>query len=169
MQLTKSLIPFFLIFFLAGCSEHTPSIKQNVSEELKPDNVCDTISLRETSAAFVNSLRSGNAFDVASYYQNQDEALVDYTFYPSLNQAAIFDFPIWSKGKPIYSHTLGKYENGHLVIFSLVKIDKYNANYFEENKKFKTFFVCNFVCHEDVWKISSTETCFEETGAPFEN
>ena len=155
---------------LTGCHQErqVSDVERSISVQQK--TACDTVSLDRQAEKFLIDLRTKDLSKIASNYQGQTDSVesINYTFFPQRDENAIFDFPNWSLDRRLFAHILGEYESGKLVVFSNKQAKSYDS-LIENGKKFESFFVCNFICEENGWRISAKHTCFEETGAPFEN
>jgi len=166
------LIFAFIILSLIACSEVTPAANSVISNHEKKQ-ICTNESLKNTSENFLNDLLKNDIIKSKQYYAKQyqqhgDGYGIHYTFFPSIDPNALFDIVGKNKESSIFVELMGEYQEGELVGFfqDSAKENTDKIEYLSE-KHWKTFVVCNFLCIEGEWRISG-QTCFEDSGSPFE-
>jgi len=137
------------------------------------ENLCQRDTLFTTSENFLTSLLNDDIKNALTFYAKNHENYgedygIEYTFFPKRNPNAIYDIIQKNHESRIFVENLGVFRNGYLIGFfqESAKGQTTNIEYLSQNH-WNSFFVCNFVCTNNEWKISE-HTCFEDSGSPFD-
>ena len=166
---------FFILcmtsLFLSACSKQPSTESSN--ESLKAPLLCSDASLIADSERFLRDLLAGKSESALSYYdkesRNKGEGFgIDYTFFPMNDPSALFDIQQKNTDSQIFVEVLGAYNEHKLVgFFQEFARGKTNTIEYLSENHWKSFVVCSFECIDGNWKISG-QTCFEDSGSPFE-
>lgn len=158
----------FVMAFTPACSS-----EQNIQTDDLKSHVCSEDNLHNTAKDFLTHLLENDTKSAIQYYaegyKKQGEGFgLNYTFFPKNDPNALFDIIKKNSESPIFVDLMGDYQKGKLVgYFQNTAEGKTRKIEYLSNNHWKTFVVCNFECIDGEWKISG-ETCFEDSGSPFE-
>lgn len=130
-------------------------------------------NLQFTAENFLEDLLENNSSAASKYYaegyqKSGDGYGVNYTFLSEYDPNALFDITAKHAESPIFVELFGSYQIGQLVGLAQesAKNKTSKIEYLRKNH-WENFAVCNFNCIDGEWKIFG-ETCFEDSGSPFE-
>jgi len=152
--------PFSGTIIAIGLAALLPSCSPQIAQETPPS--CSMPDLNVTTDHFLNSLVTEDFESAAVVHPNEE--LLNYAF---ASPNGLGPISAMNKTDELVAQRLGEYEGGQLILFiQRAKLPMAEDKTYLSSEKFKSFFVCHFICDE-TWKISSQNTCFEETGSPF--
>jgi len=167
---------YFLILvlttFFSACSSETNN-RENTEVKNIQSFSCKDQSLNSVSESFLTHLLNGDVKAAEQFYAENSKEKgkgygINYTFFPENDPNALFDIIQKNAEDKIFVEPMGDYQDGQLVGFfqSSAKGKTTSIDYLRQNHG-KTFVVCSFECEDGDWKISG-QTCFEDSGSPFE-
>jgi len=161
-----------IVPLLVACTQASSSVKNTESNDAKA-LVCSEESLSLTANGFLKQLLKEDAESAIKYYaegyKQQGEGFgLNYTFLPKNDPNALFDIKQKNSESPIFIELMGEYQKGKLVGFfqKSSEGETTNIDYLSDNH-WQSFVVCNFECIDGEWRIAG-QTCFEDSGSPFE-